>query len=93
MPKGARADGKVTGLEGSRPCDSLAAGVSILENLNPSLGVLQGTMRLSPVAARHLRIGLNLEKGFRIAELSSAQMESIGRKRREARKRNVEGHE
>jgi hypothetical protein len=50
-------------------------------------------MRLPSVAARHVRIGLNLEEGFRIAELGPTQMESISRKRREARKRYVEGHE
>jgi len=34
MPKVARADRKVAGLEGNRPLDSFAAGVIILESLN-----------------------------------------------------------
>jgi hypothetical protein len=53
---------------------------------------MQGAMRLPSVAVRHFRIGLNLKEGFRIAELGTTQMESISRKRREARKGGIETH-
>jgi hypothetical protein len=60
--------------------------------LNPSLSIVQATMRLSSVAGCHLCLGLNLKECFRIAWLNLAELESIGREEREARKGGIERH-